>query len=326
MDSFWVKRRFRFANLGKILLRLHHEAEEGKSMNNLPTAETLLHQMLMAQTGLRMGASLFFALSLLLGWLGIRKHMIGQHPRHRRDLPSQDGSHLLSDQSSLTRYGFWCYWGASALVFCLLVVQFLYPFTPRSHQVTTVMALLLGATGLVLEKRGTSMPAFGFGAAALSWVLITATPFLFPHDTRLGAPQGMAALHALGAAIGQGILFVAAVFSGLYIWVHNRLKKKILDSLPILPGLDRLEIMGERSTLIGLGFLTLSMVTGLWLVQSPDYDARASTPKVVWAFFIWLWYLATVFGRSFENWSSHRRAFLVLWGAVWLGLALFGSI
>lgn len=132
--------------------------------------------------------------------------------------------------------------------------------------------------------------------------------------------------HIAMAIIGQAFAIIACAVSVLYLWQQNLLKKKLLTQLSgSLPAIDRLERLLMRTLWTGFIFITLGLLSGAILTQLYDLPVELRLGyKVIWACFVWGWYLATLLARNVFNRSSKRIAQMSLVGFLLLSMTYFG--
>lgn len=131
--------------------------------------------------------------------------------------------------------------------------------------------------------------------------------------------------HISMAIIGQAFAIIACAVSVLYLWQQNLLKKKLLNQLSGgLPAIDRLERLLMRALWTGFLFITLGLLSGAYLIQAYIVPPESLGFKVIWATFVWVWYLATLLARNVFNRSSKRIAQMSLVGFVLLFMTYFG--
>jgi ABC-type uncharacterized transport system permease subunit len=95
---------------------------------------------------------------------------------------------------------------------------------------------------------------------------------------------------------------------------------------PSPTSLSGLEKLVERSSLIGLSFITFSLLSGLALIFVGKIAVQVGFVKILWAFLVWGWYVMTIFGRSLWGWRGRKGAKLAIFGMILLLLGLFGTI
>lgn len=210
------------------------------------------------------------------------------------------------------------------IAFCTLAI--ISPATSTSALVTVGIPLVLALIALSFDKENPGVPALQFLSGALIFLIIAASAFLFPAEAASATDLGwLSVLHIVTAIAGEGLCIVAFCASLLYVWDYRRLKKKILERTPFLPSLDTLDRTIEKTTLIGLGLISTSLISGISLTFGAA-AIEASLVKIIWAFTVWIWFVMAIFGREFLGWRGRRGAHLTIWGAVLMLIALFGTI
>lgn len=133
-------------------------------------------------------------------------------------------------------------------------------------------------------------------------------------------------IHISMAIIGQAFAIIACAVSVMYLWQQNLLKKKLLTQLSGgVPAIDRLERLLMWALWTGFIFITLGLLSGAMFTQLYDLpaDMRVGS-KVIWATFVWGWYLSTLLARNVFNRSSKRVAQMSLAGFLFLSMTYFG--
>src|SRR5207247_11288825 len=124
------------------------------------------------------------------------------------------------------------------------------------------------------------------------------------------------------------LCFCAASFAAfLYLLQHRELKHKkfgaLLGTLPPLEVLDRFTV---RILKIGFLFLTLGMVTGIYLAHTQWHGHWTSSPKFRFSVLIWLWYLLLFVVRMRLGWRSGKFFALTALGFLFLLIAFLGFL
>jgi ABC-type transport system involved in cytochrome c biogenesis permease subunit len=123
-------------------------------------------------------------------------------------------------------------------------------------------------------------------------------------------------VHTTFAFLGYGALFVAFAMGLLYLIGERELRSRAPRLFYYLvPSLERCDTIGGRSTVFGLTFLTLAIVTGmLWSHAARGFFFMGSAKE--WsAFAAWLIYVTLLVARYRSGWGGRRAA--------WLGIAGF---
>ncbi len=145
-------------------------------------------------------------------------------------------------------------------------------------------------------------------------------------STESASAPWLIGVHVAMAILGEAFAIIACAVSVLYLWQQNLLKKKLLDQLTQnLPAIDKLDRMLRQSLWTGFIFLTLGLLSGAMYTQfyaAPKELALSS--KVIWATFVWVWYLMTLLAKNVFNRPSKRIAQLCLGGFLLLATSYFG--
>ncbi len=145
-------------------------------------------------------------------------------------------------------------------------------------------------------------------------------------------PSGLAStwlpVHTL-ANYSSLAFFSLAFASGIvYLIQHGRLKTK---ALPIrqsgklrLPSLEMLDTVNRTGFALGLGFLTIGIVSGTFWAVAGAAEGADLRPKVVATLGIWLLYALGWQARSLLGWGGRRAAWIAIIGFVGLIASVVG--
>lgn len=215
----------------------------------------------------------------------------------------------------------------SAFTIVYGTLEFILPLNSIATQVHTVICLVLAATVLFIDPNKEGAPAFSFLSGALIFLLVTLTPFLDPKPLyRAHSVDWLMYFHIGTGALGEAIFAVVFCTSLLYLWNYRKLKQRKLASSGSLTSLSSIEKLVEKSSLFGLTFITLSLLSGIALIFIGKFTAQVGFIKILWAFLVWGWYVMTIFGRSLWGWRGKKGAKLAIFGMILLMLGLFGTI
>lgn len=279
-------------------------------MLQLIQAEALMRNLQMAQDTVRVGMAVTFGVSFFLNGL-VLQWRLAENPRSEKAL-------------RIARLFFYL---ATALTIAHATLAIVSPTEPLPQLVYGGIALVLALITLALDRGAQGLPALSFLSGAFIWLLTVITPTFFSQQTREPrAVNWLTGLHVFTAVASQGVFLVAFCGSLLYLWDYRRLKSKVLERKPFLPSLDSLDRLVERTSIVGLFLITTSLISGLALVFGGDSVATVGYTKFTWSFFVWGWYVLSIFGRGFWGWRGRKGAKLSLWGAAFMCLALFGTI
>jgi ABC-type uncharacterized transport system permease subunit len=151
--------------------------------------------------------------------------------------------------------------------------------------------------------------------------------FIAPHGTpSSNNPGPLMAAHILVSVLGEAFAIIAFVIAVFYLIQQQALKKKQLNRLQSTQvSISKLNQALILSIWLGFIFLSCGLIMGS--IYSQFYfrgDRMTLIGKVLWAFLVWLWYLATLLCRNFFNLSARRLAWMTILGFVLLALGLFG--
>lgn len=269
-------------------------------VDNIRQAEELLHIGMAALFGVA-----FFLYGLVLQWRSAGDA--------RADVALRSGRAAFLLATGLT------------IAFCTLAL--VAPGSATANVVTVGVALVLAVITVTLDRGPQGMPALSFLSGALIWLIVVVTPFVVPpgHVLTPRTTGWLPTFHVATAVAGEGLCVVSFCGSLLYLWDYRRLKQKVLERRPLLPSLDTLDRLVERTSVIGLALITTSLISGLALVFGGG-GASVQRIKVVWAFTVWGWYVLSIFGRGFWGWRGRRGAQLSLWGTGLILVSLFGTV
>jgi len=194
--------------------------------------------------------------------------------------------------------------GASLLAW-MIVLTFLVTY-PRIRVEALGLAVYPVAFGLVLVANLTPAPE-------------TVDPIL----KSLFLP-----IHTTLAFCGYAALFVAFAMGLAYLVQERELKSRSPRAFYyLIPSLERCDTISGRSVIVGFGFLTLAIVTGLlwshaargryWTGDAKEWSAVAA----------WIIYVVLILARKRTGWGGRRAALLgiagfavVIFTFVWVAL------
>ncbi|MEK8131327.1 cytochrome c biogenesis protein CcsA [Paenibacillus filicis] len=160
----------------------------------------------------------------------------------------------------------------------------------------------------------------GFAVLALN---MFSKPGLSPALSHWNIKDELLFIHISLAVAGYAAFVVSAVFSGMYLFLHRRLKeKKWSQRMQRLPSLERMDHFAFVSVLIGAPLMLMTISLGIvWISIQGDY-ALFLDPKVLNSWFVLLAYVFYLFQRMLLKSPGNR---LALWnlGAFVIMLANF---
>lgn len=173
----------------------------------------------------------------------------------------------------------------------------------------SVLALLVALGSLLLATLGGTGP-LGLVlvpvAAAIAGVAEVAG--LHPADQEIAFRGPWFTLHVVLAMVGYAGLTVAFAAGLMYLLQFRELKGKRFGAVfRFFPPLDTLDRVGRRALLVGLPFLTASLLLGwAWSERfGPAMGPR--NPKVVWGVITWLVFAAALGARARGGSGPARR-------------------
>jgi hypothetical protein len=189
----------------------------------------------------------------------------------------------------------------------------LYPLTPRGSWKDAILAFLACLLPLYRFFHPNSVSLLPMGSGiflAFFW------GYFFEQT-----PKSLFSFHILGAFMGELAGLCAGLIAIMLLWKQRALKKKHMDevfSSPI-PSLNILENILLTSLWTGFFFLSITLISGLvtWAMEDNTEKLWQNT-KILWAFFVWSWYLIILVCRMIKKLSMRYIAILSLWGLVWL--------
>ncbi|WP_040950149.1 cytochrome c biogenesis protein CcsA [Gorillibacterium massiliense] len=135
---------------------------------------------------------------------------------------------------------------------------------------------------------------------------------------------GLLLIH-ISLAVGSYAAFAAgAVFSGMYLYLHRRLKEKTWSSaLMRLPSLEIAERYAYRSVMIGVPLLISALSLGtVWVLLQGDV-AQLADAKVLASWLTLAMYLSYLYVMASSRWDGPRRSY---WGIAAFGVMLISLV
>lgn len=122
-------------------------------------------------------------------------------------------------------------------------------------------------------------------------------------------------IHTTLALLGYGALFVAFAMGVFYLIQERELKSRAPRTLYyLIPSLEHCDSISGRSVVVGFGFLTLAIVTGvLWSRAAKGvywtWDAKEWSATIAWVI-----YVVLITARQRTGWGGRRAALLGIVG------------
>ncbi|MED4601178.1 cytochrome c biogenesis protein CcsA [Paenibacillus validus] len=162
---------------------------------------------------------------------------------------------------------------------------------------------------------------FGFAMLALN---IFSKPGLAPTLSRWNVTDELLFIHITLAVTGYAAFVVSAVFSGMYLFLHRKLKeKKWTQRMQRLPSLEKMDHYALVSVVIGAPLLLLSLSLGIvWIALQGDYRLFFD-PKVLNSWFVLLAYVFYMFQRLLLKAPGNR---LAVWNLAAFAITLLNFV
>ncbi len=160
-------------------------------------------------------------------------------------------------------------------------------------------------------------------------ILLVQLFFGAPHGAIPGAASSsgtLLAVHILSSVLGEAFAIIAFGIAVFYLMQQQALKKKQLNRLQHTQiSISKLSQALIISIWLGFSLLTSGLIMGAVYWQFYfDGDRDTLLGKILWAFMVWFWYLATLISRNIFNISAKRLAWMTIAGFVLLAIGLFG--
>jgi ABC-type transport system involved in cytochrome c biogenesis permease subunit len=202
----------------------------------------------------------------------------------------------------------------------MLTVQAGYVPLAGQGAAVSVFIWLLALTYLYVELT-TDERAMGLFIApliAVLYIVPLTSPGAPPRPPVLESP--LFVLHVISVLFAYAAFALASVVSVTYVLLFRELKRKqpgvFFARLPSLRSLDQMNL---RAVVVGLGFLTVGVVVGIfWAAHargSAPTDPRVlamspADPKILLALVSWAVYAFQLYARRVIGWGGHRAAWL----------------
>lgn len=160
-------------------------------------------------------------------------------------------------------------------------------------------------------------------------MLIILIQFLFvpPHGPVTGEqPTALMITHIALSLLGEAFAIIAFSFALFYLIQQRAMKQKQIGRLSISQvSISRLNSALMLTLLAGFILMTLGLILGAIYTQFYFAGDRSElVGKIIWAFLVWGWYLATLVGRNLMNLTAKKLAWMTIFGFGLLALGMFG--
>jgi HemX protein len=157
----------------------------------------------------------------------------------------------------------------------------------------------------------------GFAILALN---AFGNPTVAPISSRWSAEDELLFIH-ITFAIGSYVAFlIAALLSGMYLFLHRRLKERSWSAvLTRFPSLEKIELYTFRSVMVGVPLLILSVALGIVKVVLEEDIRLLADPKVLGSLVIAGAYIFYAVRRAS---GKHARETLAKWNLAAFSLVM----
>ncbi|MCB1705738.1 MAG: cytochrome c biogenesis protein CcsA [Halioglobus sp.] len=160
-----------------------------------------------------------------------------------------------------------------------------------------------------------------FPLSALAVLVSTFAPDTAPLLSHLSSGV---VLHISSSILAYAVLTLAAIQAGVLALQDHQLKHRHTRGIiQILPPLQLMESMLFELLWIGLGLLTIAIVSGAIFID--DIFAQSLVHKTVLSILAWLLFATLLWGHYQLGWRSKTAVRFTLAGFAMLMLAFFGS-
>lgn len=164
---------------------------------------------------------------------------------------------------------------------------------------------------LVWAKQGRLL-SLGVVVAPLALGMFVASQALLGQDIDTDIPGWFLALHVLANLSAVALFMIAAAAAIAYLFQAGRLKsKRAVVTKSAFPGLSSLEALIQRSLALGLGPMTLGVVSGAVFAERLSSGGIESL-RIALAYACWLVVAGMVISQRLIGWSGRK----VAWGAI----------
>lgn len=161
-------------------------------------------------------------------------------------------------------------------------------------------------------------------ALPLSVLIVLAEATISAPELEISHQNGHITAHIITSVIAFGVLSIAAVYALFVALLDHLLRQHSFNRLvQSLPPLETLERLLFHLIPVGLGVLTISLMTGLVYVD--DLFGQHLAHKTILSIFAWVVFATLLWGRWKRGWRGRVAVRMTLAGIVLLLLAYFGS-
>lgn len=242
---------------------------------------------------------------------------------------SSDSNGNEGGEDRLQRHAMWPFVAATVCMSASLFGILRYGYV---QQTTGILVVTLISWLTIIGYYQLKMRLIGSLVAPFAIFVLLYQLFSYRLDSHVGpAPDFFAITHISLALIGVTFGILACVIAAIYLRHQSLLKSKKITMIPkYSPSLSTLDRYLFRFLWLGFSFLTLGLITGAIYAGLYGFKGQLLSPKTLWAFVVWGWYLAVLIARNVLGWPSRRIATMSLIGffgllVFVLGLVSFGG-
>jgi len=112
------------------------------------------------------------------------------------------------------------------------------------------------------------------------------------------------------------ISFIASI---MYVMLSREIhNKKLGFFFSRLPSLELLDRLSNLAVVIGVSFITVGMIMGVYMASKVWGTEWPFDPKLLSVFITWLIYLSFVFFRNVKGWQGKRASWISISGFIWV--------
>lgn len=174
------------------------------------------------------------------------------------------------------------------------------------------LAGLAAAVAFLVWARQTRLLSLGAIVAPIALGMVVASEALLNREVVLLVPGWFLGLHVLMNLFAVALLVLGAAASIAYLVQVGRLKsKRPASALSAFPGLSALESFIQRSLGLGLGAMTLGVVSGAVFAERMAHGG-VELARVSLAYLCWLTVAGLLLGQRLFGWNHRKLAWAVV--------------
>jgi ABC-type uncharacterized transport system permease subunit len=185
-----------------------------------------------------------------------------------------------------------------------------------SAQFGLSLAALAAIGSFLIWARTDKRLALGVIVAPVGWALYVAAEFFANQYPQQYVPDWFISVHVTANLLSVGLFVVAATSAATYLVRSARLKtKRATIKQRVFPGLSTLESLSHGFFGLGVGLMTLGVVSGAVFASHLNRGGIV-TVRIVLSYVCWFVAVAVVVGRRVIGWRGRRVAWGTLVAAV----------